>query len=40
VLKDADAALYQAKAGGRGIACFYNHEVAPVLRTGEAWPAS
>ena len=26
VLKHADAALYQAKAGGRGIVCFHNHE--------------
>ena len=26
VLKDADAALYRAKAGGRGIACFHGHE--------------
>ncbi len=27
VLKDADAALYQAKANGRGIACFHNDEL-------------
>ena len=26
VLKNADAALYQAKAGGRGIVCFHTHE--------------
>jgi len=25
LLKDADAALYQAKANGRGIACFHDH---------------
>ena len=27
VLKDADAALYQAKANGRGIACFHNDKL-------------
>ena len=27
LLRDADAALYQAKAGGRGIACFHSHDL-------------
>lgn len=27
LLKDADAALYQAKANGRGVACFHSHEL-------------
>ena len=39
VLKNADAALYQAKARGRGIACLHNHETAPALRTGETQSA-
>jgi len=33
LLKDADAALYRAKAGGRGTACFHEPQAAPMKRS-------
>ena len=32
LLKDADAALYRAKAGGRGMACFHEPQDTPMKR--------